>query len=106
MEYPEYKAQGGPDRSTKVNTITKTTASAVSRKLRSLNFEPYNYSTMVGCSVWQDGNRLTVVNHTYSMGTAAIELQQAGYIIENLYHSTDFAGRWMETFTVAGRVGA
>ena len=89
-----------------MNTITKTTASAVSRKLRSLNFEPYNYSTMVGCSVWQDGNRLTVVNHTYGMGTAAMELEKAGYIIENLYHSGEFAGHRMETFTVAGRVGA
>jgi hypothetical protein len=89
-----------------MTTITKTTAQAVGRKLRSLNFEPYNYATGIGCSVWQDGNRITVANHTYSMGTAAIELQQAGYIIENLYHSGEFGGRWMETFTVAGKVGA
>lgn len=89
-----------------MTTISKTCAQAVSRKLRKLNFEPYDYETGIGCSVWQDGNRITVVNHTYSTGTAAIELQQAGYIIENLYHSGEFAGRWMETFTVAGRVEA
>jgi hypothetical protein len=89
-----------------MTTIAKTTAQAVGRKLRSLNFEPYNYATGIGCSVWQDGNRLTVVNHTYTKGTAAKELVKAGYIIENLYHSGDFAGRHMESFTVAGRVEA
>ena len=89
-----------------MTTIAKTTASAVGRKLRSLNFEPYDYATGIGCVVWKDGNRITVVNHTYSIGTAADELEKAGYIIENLYHSGDFAGRHMETFTVAGRVDA
>ena len=89
-----------------MTTITTTTAQAVSRKLRELNFEPYDHATGIGCSTWKDGNRITVANHTYSIGTAAIELQQAGYIIENLYHSGEFGGRCMETFTVAGRMGA
>jgi hypothetical protein len=88
-----------------MNTITKTTAQAVSRKLRSLNFEPYNYATGIGCSTWNDGGRITVANHTYSQGTSALELEQAGYIIKNLYQD-EFAGRWMETFTVEGKVGA
>jgi hypothetical protein len=89
-----------------MTTIAKTTAQAVGRKLRKLNFEPYDYATGIGCGVWQDGERITVANHSYGLGTAAIELQKAGYIVENLYHSGEFAGRFMETFTVAGRVGA
>jgi hypothetical protein len=87
-----------------MNTITKTTAQAVSRKLRQLNFEPYNYATGIGCSVWNDGGRITVVNHTYSAGTSALELEQAGYIIKNLYQPDEFGGRCMETFTVEGKV--
>ena len=89
-----------------MTTIAKTSVQAVGRKLRALNFEPYDYAAGIGCSVWKDGNRITVVNHTYSIGTAADELEKAGYIIENLYHSGDFAGRWMESFTVAGKVEA
>jgi hypothetical protein len=88
-----------------MTTIAKTTAQAVGRKLRSLNFEPYDYATGIGCSVWQDGNRITVANHGYLPGTAAIELKEAGYIIENLYIGGT-GKHFMETFTVAGRVDA
>jgi len=88
-----------------MNTITKTSAQAVSRKLRKLNFEPYDYASGIGCSVWQDGERITVANHGYLLGTASMELKEAGYIIENLYLGGS-DGRFMETFTVAGRVEA
>ena len=91
-----------------MTTITKTTASAVSRKLRSLSFEPYNYSTMVGCSIWSENGVVYVTNHTYREGTAALELAEAGYIIQNLRqdNAIQFSGRYMEYFIVKGRVEA
>lgn len=90
-----------------MNTIAKTTATAISRKLSSLGFEKKGFYDEVGYSVMNDNGSIIVANWTYSESTAAAELAAAGYVIENVKVSEmAWSGRHHELFTVAGRVGA
>lgn len=90
-----------------MTTITKTTASAVSRFLKAKSFDTYDRYTEVGYSVHLDGNDIRVANHGYLPGTAALELAANGYVIEALQMSEGaFSGRHMETFVVVGKVAA
>jgi hypothetical protein len=90
-----------------MNTITKTTAAAVSRKLNSLGFEKYDRWLEAGYSVMQDMDCIEIANWTYSPGTAASELAAAGYVITNVRTSKrEYAERYVEIFTVQGRVTA
>ena len=87
--------------------MTTTTASAVSRFLKSIGFEKYDRWDEIGYAVFLDGNTIRVVNHTYSAGTAAAELAANGYVIEHLRTSEGaFTGHHMESFIVSGRVAA
>ena len=91
-----------------MNTIAKTTASAVSRKLSSLGFEKYD--GQMGFSVIDSYDGVHVANHTNAdyEGTAAQELETAGYVIANRFINdwSDFLGRKVEVFQVIGRVEA
>lgn len=90
-----------------MNTMTTTTASAVSRFLASKGFEKYDRWDEIGYAVFLDGDSIRVVNHTYSAGTAAAELAANGYVVEYLQTSEGaFSGRHMESFVVAGKVAA
>lgn len=93
-----------------MTTITKTSASAITRKLSELGFVKYDRDDTVGFDVMQTGAGLHVVNHVYghATGTAAQELEAQGYIIEGHQHLdwTMFLNRRCETFYVVGRVGA
>jgi hypothetical protein len=90
-----------------MTTITKTTASAISRKLTSLGFDKYDGWAEYGFTVFLDGGVVTVSNRGSLEGTAALELSAAGYIIENLSRSEGaYTGVHKEIFTVAGRVEA
>jgi len=93
-----------------MTTITKTTASAVSRKLSSLGFDKYDTLTQMGFSVLYGGDGIHVVNHTNEdyEGTAAQELEAAGYVIANRFINdwSRFLGRKQEVFNVVGRVEA
>jgi hypothetical protein len=93
-----------------MTTITKTTAQAVSRKLSSLGFDKYDSLTQMGFSVLYGCDGIHVVNHTYKdyEGTAAQELEAAGYVIENRFVNdwSRFLDRKVEVFNVSGRVEA
>ncbi len=90
-----------------MTTIAKTTASAVGRKLRSLNFEPYDYDTQIGCSVWQNGSAVEIANWGYAPGTASQELKKAGYIVLSVERGNYLHdGKHFEMVTVIGRVDA
>jgi hypothetical protein len=90
-----------------MNTISKTTASAVSRKLSSLGFDKYDDWSEAGFTVCQDGELITVSNRGYLKGTAALELANAGYVLENLQFTEGaYTGHFREFFVVAGRVEA
>lgn len=90
-----------------MNTMTTTTASAVSRFLASKGFDKYDRWNEFGYSVFRDGNTIRVANHGFATGTAAVELAAAGYVVEALQRSESaFTGRHMETFVVAGKVAA
>jgi hypothetical protein len=92
-----------------MNTITKTTAAAVSRKLSALNFEKYDKASRMGFSVFDDTDGIFVsnyVNPNYE-GTAAAELAAAGYIIEGRFiNKWRHEDRAIEVFRVIGRAGA
>ena len=90
-----------------MSTITKTSAQAVSRKLSSMGFDKYDRWFEVGFAVIKDGDAITVVNHGYLPGTAALELAAAGFAIA--YHRTSegaYTGKHMESFVVEGKVSA
>lgn len=113
MEIPEnlcileITGNAGDRKGTKMNTILKTTAAAVSRKLASLGFEKKDGWVEVGYSVMNDNGSVIVANWTYSPSTAAAELAAAGYVIENVKVSEmTWSGRHHELFTVVGRVKA
>jgi hypothetical protein len=90
-----------------MNTIAKTTAAAVSRKLASLGFDKKDGWTDFGYSVMNDGGQIIVSNWTFSPSTAATELAAAGYVIENVKVSEmTWSGRHHQLFTVSGRVEA
>jgi hypothetical protein len=93
-----------------MNTITKTSTSAVSRKLAELGFERYDSEKTIGFNVLTGYDGIRVVNHVYghATGTAAQELEALGYVIEDLQHLdwTAFLDRRVETFYVKGRVEA
>jgi hypothetical protein len=90
-------------------TITSTTTAGVSRKLSNLGFERYSNTTQMGYAVYKDLGSIMVVNHTnYDYeGTAAAELETAGYIIEGRFVN-DWAhiNRKVEVFHIIGRVAA
>ena len=88
------------------NTITATTAAAVSRKLSALGFEKLgSRQERIGFEVWEDGEIL-VVNYTYTKGTAAEELAAAGYLVEVIANSNcQITGRCQELLKVLGKVG-
>lgn len=93
-----------------MTTMTKTTTSAVSRKLSELGFIRYDSEDQIGFSVLTGYDGIRVINHVYghATGTAAPELEALGYVIEDLEHLdwTAFLDRRVETFYVRGRVGA
>ena len=93
-----------------MNTITKTSVSAVSRKLNALGFDRWAGSTQLGIIVSSSLGEIYVVNHTNSdyEGTAAQELEAAGYVISNRFVNdwSEFLGRKVEVFNVVGRVEA
>jgi hypothetical protein len=93
-----------------VNTITKTSKAGITRKLSGLNFDKYNYATQMGFFTYLDFDVIVVVNHTNAdyEGTAARELEAAGYLIENrrVNDWSEFLGRKVEIFNVIGRVEA
>jgi len=88
-------------------TIKKASASAVARRLYNLGFTKYNYTTQIGVDLVSNDYSIHVAIHTYSEDNAAKELEAAGYIIENRYHSKGiFSQRWIESFDVVGKVAA
>ncbi len=91
-----------------MNTVTKTTASAITRKLTELGFQKYDLQ--YGFDVMTTDNGIHVVNHTNSdyKGTAALELELQGYVIEAHQYLdwSMFLGKNVEVFFVVGRVGA
>lgn len=93
-----------------MTTIAKTSGSAVARKLNALGFDKYNSNFQIGFQVFQDMDGITVVNHTNSdyEGTAAHELEAAGYLIANraVRDWSQFLSRKVEVFHVIGRVEA
>jgi hypothetical protein len=90
-----------------MSTIAKTTASAVGRKLRSLNFEPYDYATGIGCSVWQSGSSVEIANWGFAPGTASQELRNAGFIVLSVDRGNyEHDGKHFEMVTVIGRADA
>jgi hypothetical protein len=93
-----------------MTTITKTSASAITRKLSELGFQKYEYPSQLGFDVMDTSNGIHVVNHTVSgyKGTAALELELQGYVIEGHQYLdwSQFLGKSVETFYVRGRIGA
>jgi hypothetical protein len=93
-----------------MTTIAKTSAAAVSRKLNALGFDKYNNNFQMGVQVFSSMDGITVVNHTNSdyEGTAAQELESAGYVIVNraVRDWSQFLSRKVEVFNVIGRVEA
>ena len=93
-----------------MNTITKTSKAGITRKLSGLNFEKFSHATQMGFFVYEDYDGITVVNHTNPdyEGTAAQELEAAGYSIANreVRDWSQFIGRKVEIFQVLGRVEA
>ena len=93
-----------------MTTIAKTTAQAVSRKLSSLGFQKYDNAYQMGFEVLYGIDGIHVVNHTNAdyEGTAAQELEAAGYVIANraVREWTRFLNRKVEVFNVIGRVDA
>lgn len=88
-------------------TITSTTTAGVSRKLSNLGFERYRSTIGLGFLVHKDLGSILVANHTTRPGTAAMELEDAGYIIEKQGTSECLVtGRHIEIFSVIGRVAA
>jgi len=89
-----------------MNTITKTSAAAVSRFLGSKGFDKYDRWSEIGFSVMIDGETIRVSNHGYQQLTAAVELAAAGYVVADYRISEAYyTGRLMETFTIAGKAG-
>lgn len=88
------------------DTITATSAAAVSRKLTALGFEKLgSRADRIGFDVWKDGGIL-VVNYTYTKGTAAEELAAAGYLVEVIAVSAcQITGRHQELLKVLGKAG-
>lgn len=90
-----------------MSTITKTTPQAISRKLSSMGFDKYDRWTETGFSVLYDGRNAMVSYWSCAPGTAAIELAAAGYVITNLRTSKrEYAERYVEMFTIEGKVSA
>jgi hypothetical protein len=100
----------GYERKIQMTTMTKTTTSAVSRKLSELGFIRYSSEDTIGFNVMSGYDGIRVVNHVYghATGTAGQELEALGYVIEDHQHLdwTAFLDRRVETFYVKGRVGA
>jgi hypothetical protein len=96
-----------------MNTITKTNASAVSRKLSSLGFEKKTENA-VGFLVSLDdalkgwGTDIVVSSYSYLEGFhAADALEAEGYVVDRKFTSADhFTNLYLEVFTVSGRVEA
>lgn len=91
-----------------MNTITKTTAQAVSRKLTALNFDKYDRATRMGLSVLYSSDGIFVSNYTHPEheGTAAAELEAAGYIIKDRFvNKWRHEDRAIEVFIVSGKAG-
>jgi hypothetical protein len=91
-----------------MTTMTKTTAQAVSRKLTALNFDKYEKSTRMGLSVLYSADGIFVSNYTHPdhEGTAAAELEAAGYIIKDRYvNKWRHEDRAIEVFLVIGKAG-
>ena len=91
-----------------MNTITKTTAQAVSRKLAATNFDKYDRLTRMGWSVLYSADGIFVSNYTHPdyEGTAAAELEAAGYIIEGRFiNKWRHEDRAIEVFIVKGKAG-
>lgn len=88
------------------DTITATSAAAVSRKLSALGFEKLgSRAERIGFDVWKDGGIL-VVTYTYGKSTAAEELAAAGYLVNVQSVSVcQITGRHQEIFEVLGKVG-
>jgi hypothetical protein len=103
----------GATKGTEMNTITKTTASAVSRKLSSLGFEKKTENA-VGFLVSVDdalkgwGTDIIVSSYSYHEGFfASSALEVAGYVVDRKFTCADhFTNLYLEVFTVIGRVGA
>jgi hypothetical protein len=92
-----------------MTTITKTTAAAVSRKLTALNFDKYESVTRMGFSVLYSADGIFISNYTHPdhEGTAAAELEEAGYIIKDRYiNKWRHEDRAIEVFIVSGRAEA
>lgn len=86
-------------------TIKKPSTSAVARKLYSLGFPKYENHTEVGVKVETDNWSVLVTNYSYTEGTAAQELEAAGYIIEErVAYKSIFTQFWTECFYIAGKV--
>ena len=94
-----------------MNTITKTTAAAVSRKLAALGFEKKSEDA-VGFLVATDdalkgwGTDIVVSSYSYLEGFhAADALEAAGYIVDRKFTCADhFTNLYLEVFTVEGKV--
>lgn len=88
------------------DTITATSAAAVSRKLAALGFEKFDRWDEIGYSAHLDGKTIRVVHYSWQIGTAAAELHAAGFVIGNFQASKMPAtGRQLEEFEVLGKVG-
>ena len=102
----------GLRKGTEMNTITKTTAQAVSRKLSSLNFQKANEDG-IGFAVFNTngpigyGFEIAVIHTGYAPSTASKELAEAGYSVRVVWTSFDeITSRYNECFEVDGRVEA
>ena len=103
----------GATKGTEMNTITKTTASAVSRKLSSLGFEKKTENA-VGFLVSVDdalkgwGTDIIVSSYSYHEGFfASSALEVEGYVVDRKFTCADhFTNLYLEVFTVIGRVEA
>jgi hypothetical protein len=88
-------------------TTNTTSKAGITRKLSGLNFEKYNPANQMGFYTHDDYEGIRVVNHTNAdyEGTAAQELEAAGYIVTSreIVDWSQFLGRKVETFFVTGK---
>lgn len=93
-------------------TITKTSPSAVSRKLSAMNFERSTQDSKIGFVAYEAeasdgyGTVVSVVHYGYDNGhrsSIAEEFAAAGYYIENLIDNVAHNGLVMTAFDVVGK---